>query len=68
MPSALTVCLMSTLCILFFSQVFLEYFIQILEMQSQQDNEYGGLFRKKHLRFINSNKISEDQLNLYLLD
>lgn len=25
------------------------------------------MFRKKHLRFVNSNKISEDQVNLYLL-
>ena len=37
-------------------------------MQSQQDTEYGGLFKKKHLKFINSNKISEDQVNLYLLE
>jgi len=69
MPNAFTVCLLSTLGVLFISQIFLEYFVNILDMSSNplDSDSSASLWRKAHPQFINTNKIYEDQINAYIL-
>lgn len=71
MPSAITTCLLTSCFILLFSQLFLEYYVTIVEFSrsdfSSSDKKLASLQNNNNLRLINSNKVYDDQIINYII-